>query len=87
MASDEVFGRMVKQVCMSHGVSVLTLSGYRSFALQVDKTRKRVGGKDLELVVGALVGRYEKLGLERKVLEAIAVHVFSVRVPARPNQQ
>jgi hypothetical protein len=81
MAADDVLGRRVKQVCVSHGVRVLTLSGYRSFALQVDKTRRRVSGRDLELIVGALVGRYVKLGLERKVLADIAYHVFNVRVP------
>lgn len=80
MAFDDVLGRQVKQVCTGHGVSVVTLSGYRTFALQVDKTRKHAQGRDLALVVGALVGRYVKLGLERKVLEAIALNVFNVAV-------
>ena len=57
------------------------VSGYCNFALQVEKTRKRVRGRDLELVVGALVTRYVGLGLERKVLEAIRTQVFGVRAP------
>jgi len=81
MDFDNVLGRMVKQVCTGHGVSVVTLSGYRIFALQVDKTRKRVQGTDLALVVQALVERYVKMGLERKVLVDIAYHVFNVVVP------
>jgi hypothetical protein len=74
----------VKQVCVSRGVSVVSLCGYRSFALQVDKTRKRVSGHDLRLVVNALVERYVKLGLERKVLEAIRTDVFNVSAPIAP---
>jgi len=41
-----------------------------------------VRGRDLELVVGALVTRYVGLGLERKVLEDIARTVFNVAAPA-----
>jgi hypothetical protein len=83
VAGADVLMRKVKQVCVAHGVSVIALSGYRSFALQVDKTRKRVSGHDLELVVGALVERYVKLGLNRKVLTDVAYRVFTVRVPSR----
>ena len=81
MAFDDVLWPSVKQVCTGHGVSVVSLSGYRTFALQVDKTRKHAQGRDLALVVGALVSRYVKLGLERKVLEDIARTVFNVAVP------
>jgi len=34
MAFDESLGRLVKQVCISHGVSIIALGTYRSFALQ-----------------------------------------------------
>ena len=84
MATDDVLLRMVKQVCVSRGVSVVFLSGYRSFALQVNKTKKQVRGRDLELVVGALIRRYVKLGLDRKVLAEIARSVFSVEAPLGP---
>jgi hypothetical protein len=84
VAFDDVLGRRVKQVCVSRGVSVIALSGFRGFALQVDKTRKRVSGHDLELVVGALVTRYAKLGLDRNVLAEIAHSVFNVVVPPAP---
>jgi hypothetical protein len=79
-----VLGRKVKQVCVSRGVSEVSLSGYRSFALQVDKTRKRVSGHDLELVVGALAARYVKLGLDRNVLAEIARSVFNVSLQIFP---
>ena len=84
MAFDEKLRRRVKSVCYAHGVSVTAVSGYCSFALQVEKTRKRVKGRDLQLVVGALATRYVGLGLEWKVLEAIALSVFNVTVPAEP---
>jgi len=84
VATDDALLRMVKQVCVSRGVSVVTLSGYRSFALQVNKTRKQLGGRDLELVVGALIRRYVKLGLDRSVLADIARSVFNVAVPPAP---
>jgi hypothetical protein len=84
VASDDARLRMVKQVCVSRGVSVVTLSGYRNFALQVDKTRKQARGRDLELVVGALIRRYVKLGLDRGVLAEIALSVFNVAAPIGP---
>ena len=83
MAFDDSLGRRVKQVCVSRGVTVVALSGYRSFALQVDKTRKRVSGHDLQLVTSALVTRYVKLGLDQKVLRDIAYLVFNVSLPNR----
>ncbi len=83
MAFDDVLGKRVKQVCVSRGVSVVTLSGYRRFALQVDKTRKRVSGHDLQLVTHALVARYVKQGLDPKVLRDIAYLVFNVSLPNR----
>lgn len=81
MAFDENIRRRVKAVCFAHGVSVIAVSGYYNFTLQVEKTRKRVQGDDLAVVVAALVERYVKLGLERKVLEAIRTQVFGVRAP------
>jgi len=63
---------------------LIILGAYRSFALQVDKTKKRVGGRDLQFVVSALVGRYEAQGLEREVLEDIAWSVFNVAPPVEP---
>jgi len=82
MTSHEDIRRMVKVVCISHGVRVIAMTGYQNFALQVDKTRKHTRGRDLALVVGALVTRYVGLGLERKVLEDIAFAVFNVGAPA-----
>ena len=75
----------VKQVCNSSGVSVIAYGGYRSFALQVDKSRKHAGGNDLVLVVNALVERYEKLGLKREVLWSIAKNIFNVCPPQALN--
>jgi hypothetical protein len=82
MVSNENLRRRVKSLCCRHGVSVTAISGYCNFALQVEKTRKRVRGRDLELVVGALVTRYVGLGLERRVLEDVAFGVFGVARPA-----
>ena len=72
---------MVKQECFSHGVGVITLHAYRDFALQVEKTRQRLGGNELAVIVAALVERYVKLGMDRKVLEDIAHNVFNVSPP------
>lgn len=84
MAFDEKLRRRVKSVCCRHGASVTSVSGYCSFALQIEKTRKRVQGNDLAVVVAALVERYVKLGLERKLLEAIRHEVFSIDKPVAP---
>ena len=81
MAFDENLRRRVKVVCCRHGVSVTAVSGYWNFAQQVEKTRKRVRGNDLAVVVAALVERYVKLGLEQKVLEAIRFDVFTISPP------
>jgi hypothetical protein len=81
MTFDESLRRRVKSVCCARGVSVTAISGYYSFALQVEKTRRRAKGSDLAVVAAALVERYVKLGLSRKVLEAIRHDVFSIGVP------
>ena len=83
MTGDDVLMRKVKQVCNARGVTVVAYTGYRRFALQVDKTRKRVSGHDLQLVVGVLVARYVKQGLDPKVLRDIAYLVFNVSLPNR----
>jgi hypothetical protein len=80
MSFDDVLGRKVKQVCVSHGVSVVELSGFRSFALQLDKTRKRVSGHDFEVVACAVAEHCSKMGMRRDVLAAIAYDVFNVRI-------
>jgi len=81
VAFDEKLRRRVKSLCFTHGVSVTAVSGYCSFALQVEKTRKLAKGNDLAVVAAALVERYVKLGLARKVLEAIRHDVFSIGTP------
>ena len=59
MSFDEKLRRRVRSLCFSRGVSVTAVSGYCSFALQVEKTRKHAQGRDLQLVVGALEARPE----------------------------
>jgi hypothetical protein len=81
MAFDENLRRRVRTVCFASGVSPIAVSGYCNFALQVEKTRKRKHGRDLVVVVAALVERYMKLGLDRKVPEAIRTQVFGVVAP------
>ena len=81
MAFDEKLRRRVKVVCCMHGVGALQMKDYWNFAQQVEKTRKRVRGHDLAVVVAALVERYVKLGLEREVLEAIRFNVFTIGAP------
>ena len=83
MATQDILLRKVRQVCNARGVTVVAYTGYRRFALQVDKTRKRVSGHDLQLVVGVLVARYVKQGLDPKVLRDIAYLVFNVSLPNR----
>jgi hypothetical protein len=83
MAFDESLRLRVRTVCCAHEVSVLAMAGYWSFAQQVDKGRRKLYGlgDDLRLYVGALVERYVKLGLERKVLADIRYSVFSIGPP------
>ncbi len=81
MRTTDVLPRMVRQVCCSHGVSVITLVGYHNFALQVEKTQKLLMGNELVAAVASLVERYVKQGLEREVLEDIAFNVFNVSPP------
>jgi hypothetical protein len=82
MAFDKKLRRRVKAVCCKHGAPITAVSGYCNFAMQIGKTRNRVQGDDLVIVVAALVERYVKLGLERKVLDAIRSEVFSIGAPA-----
>jgi hypothetical protein len=84
MAFDENLRRRVKVVCCRHGVSVTAVSGYWNFAQQVEKTRKRVQGNDLAVIAAALIERYVKLGLARKVPEAIRSQVLSIAAPIAP---
>ncbi len=78
---DNRFDLMVKQVCIGHGVPIITLSSYRTFALQVQKTAKHAKGDDLAVVTRALVERYTGKGLRREVLVSIAFDLFNVAVP------
>jgi hypothetical protein len=84
MAFDKTLHRRVKAVCCAHGAGVVLMKGYCNFALQVEKTRKRVQGRDLAVIVAALVERYVKLGPEREVLEAIRFNVFTIIAPSVP---
>jgi len=81
MAFDETLHRRVRVECCAHGVGVVQMKAYWNFAQQVEKTRKRVQGYDLAVVVAALVERYVKLGLERDVLESIRFNVFTISAP------
>jgi len=71
---------MVRQVCVGHGVAIVTLGSYRAYALQVRKTAKHAQGDDLAVVTRSLVERYTTLGLRREVLAAIAYDVFNIKV-------
>jgi hypothetical protein len=66
-----------------HGVSVSAMMGHWNFAQQVDKGRRMLFGRgdELRLYAAALVERYVKLGLERKVLEDIRFNVFTISPP------
>jgi hypothetical protein len=70
----------VKQVCFGHGVPVIYLGAYRTYALQVRKATKHAQGEDLAVVIRALVERYAEKGLRRKVLVSIAFDVFNIAV-------
>jgi hypothetical protein len=71
----------VNAECCRHGVSVTALAGYWNFAQQVDKGRRKLHGEELRLYAAALIERYVKLGLERKVLADIRHNVFTVGAP------
>jgi len=81
MADDKILRLRVRAVCCTHGVSVSAMMGYWNFAQQVDKGRRKLHGEELRLYAAALVERYVKLGLERKVLEDIQHNVFSIGPP------
>jgi hypothetical protein len=84
MTDDNLTLRLrVRTECCAHGVSVTALAGYWSFAQQVDKGRRKLygQGEELRLYVAALIERYVKLGLERKVLADIRYNVFSIGAP------
>jgi hypothetical protein len=70
----------VKQVCFGHGVPVIFLGAYRTFALQVQKAKKHAKGDDLAIVTRALVERYTEKGLRREVLASLAFDVFNIKV-------
>jgi hypothetical protein len=78
MADDKTLRLRVRTVCCMHGVSVSAMMGYWNFAQQVDKGRRKLHGGELRLYAAALVERYVKLGLERKVLADIRFNVFTI---------
>ena len=81
MAYNRELHLRVRTVCCTHGVSVSALAGYWNFAQQVDKGRRKLHGEELRLYAAALIERYVKLGLERKVLADIRYNVFSISPP------
>jgi hypothetical protein len=83
MAFDESLRLCVRTVCCAHEVSVLAMAGYWSFAQQADKGRRKLYGRGDEprLYATALIERYVKLGLERKVLADMRYNVFSTGAP------
>jgi len=83
MPDDKSLRLRVRTVCCSHGVSVTAMAGYWNFAQQVDKGRRKLYGQGdvLQLYAAALIERYVKLGLERKVLADIRYNVFSIAPP------
>ncbi len=81
MVNDKALRLRVKAVCCTHGVSVAALGAYWSFARQVEKGKRKLGGEDLRLYVAALIERYVELGLERKVLVALRYNVFTIGPP------
>jgi hypothetical protein len=81
VASDKALRLRVRTVCCKHGVSVLQVNNYWNFAQQVDKGRRKLHGEELRLYAAALVERYVKLGLERKVLADIRHNVFTIGPP------
>ncbi len=82
MAFDNALRLRVRVVCCTHGVSVTAMAGYWNFAQQVDKGRRKLRGQELRLYAAALIERYVKLGLERKVLEDVRFNVFTIGPPA-----
>jgi hypothetical protein len=84
MAFDKALQLRVRTECCAHGVSVLQMNNYWNFAQQVDKGRRKLHGEELRLYVAALIERYVKLGLERKVLEDIRTDVFNIGAPIAP---
>jgi hypothetical protein len=84
MAFDKALQLRVRTECCRHGVRATTLAGYWNFAQQVDKGRRKLHGEDLRLYVAALIERYVKLGLERKVLADIRHNVFTISPPEAP---
>jgi len=81
MAFDQALRLRVRTVCCKHGVSVSAMAGYWNFAQQMDKGRRKLHGEELRLYAAALIERYVKLGLERKVLADIRHNVFTIGPP------
>jgi len=84
MAFDKTLRLRVRFECCRHGVRETTLAGYWNFAQQVEKGRLKLHGVDLRLYVAALIERYVRLGLERKVLADIRHNVFTIAAPDAP---
>ena len=59
----------------------MAIAGYWNFAQQVDKGRRKLRGEELRLYAAALIERYVKLGLDRKVLADIRHNVFTIGPP------
>jgi hypothetical protein len=75
----------VKTTCARFPVGVLQLNHYQNFARELNKATGMLHGEDLRGAALALVGKYVlQVGMDERVLRAIAYGVFTLDVPSVP---
>ena len=72
----------VKQLCCGHGVPVILLSMYMSYAFELDKLRRQeVSGEALAMEADMYRAKWVARGLLTAVLEDVRSQVFNIPAP------
>jgi hypothetical protein len=80
------YALQVKQVCVGAGVPIIYIGYYLRYGREVWSLVIRRGftGETLAAEVAIRVAKWEHLGLDRAVLQAIHFDVFTVAAPVGP---
>ncbi len=70
----------VKFLCCTKGVKVIDIVHYQNFAAEIQKARRKIHGKDLEIFAGCAVADYERRGLDRGMLREVLYGIFTMRL-------
>jgi hypothetical protein len=80
----ELRAEQVRQVIMTHGVSLIQFMTYRNFGLHVDKLFRDYSGESLRLRVLDAVERWKCYGCKADIIAEICQRVFALDINREP---